>query len=184
MYKNKKVIYIYGASGAGSTTLGEEFSKKYNCNLFDTDIYFWRYYDNHQRRMDSMLDDIKKSDKDIIITGSFWNWKCDYQELLTYIDIYVRVMLDQKIRMERLKEREKQRYGARIEKGGDLYEENKKRLKWAEEYDTGGIEMRSLKAHINYEKKYKIKPIIVDSKNTVEFNIGILEKYYLGEKND
>lgn len=177
MYKNKKVVYIYGASGAGSTTLGERLTKKYNCNQYDTDFYFLKYYNNHQLRMDSMINDIKKSDKDIIvITGSFWNWKCDYQELLSYIDCYVRVMLDTNIRMERLRKREKERYGDRIEENGDLYEVNKQRLKWAEDYETGGLEMRSLKAHINYEKTYHINPIIVDSKNTVEFNLKVLEE--------
>lgn len=177
MYKNKKIIYIYGASGAGSTTLGKKLTEKYNCNQYDTDIYFWKHYDNHQLRMDSMMKDIKKSDKEIIvITGSFWNWQCDYSELLKYIDIYVRIMLDTNVRMKRLQKRERERYGARIEKGGDLYKINKQRLKWAESYETAGLETRSLKAHKNYEKTYNINPIIIDSKNTVEDNIEILEK--------
>ena len=68
--------------------------EKYNFNQYDTDKYFLKYYKNHQKRLDSMMKDIKKSDKNIIITGSFWNWKCDYTELITYIDLYVRVILD------------------------------------------------------------------------------------------
>lgn len=183
MYKNKKVIYIYGASGAGSTTLGEAFARKYNGNLYDTDIYFHRHYNEHQLRMDSMMEDIRNCDKNIIIiTGSFWNWQCDYKEIITYIDCYVRVMLDTKIRMNRLRKREKERYGERIEEGGDLYEINRQRLKWAEDYEKGGLEMRSLKAHMNYERLYNVTPLIIDSRNNVEYNVELLEKEVFGSR--
>ncbi|MBR2744604.1 MAG: AAA family ATPase [Clostridia bacterium] len=181
MYDNKKIIYIYGASGAGSTTLGENISKKSNGDFYDTDIYFWKHYENHQQRMDEMICDIKKCKKDlIIITGSFWNWKCDYKWLIDHIDYYIRVMLDPEIRMQRLEQREKDRYGSRIEIGGDLYEINKKRMEWAREYDNGGLDMRSLKSNIYFENMYKINPIIVNSINTVDENTSSIIKI-LGE---
>lgn len=175
MYKDKKIIYIYGASGAGSTTLGEELTKVTEAAQFDTDLYFWKHYEKPQKRMDDMFNDIKQCSKQIIvITGSFWNWECEYSDLIKCIDLYVRVMLNHDIRMDRLVKREKKRYGNRIESGGDLYEVNKERIEWANKYDEGGIEMRSLKAHKYYEKLYNVNPIIVNSENTVDENVNKL----------
>ena len=126
-----------------------------------------------------MIKDIKACESDlIVITGSFWNWKCDYLELIDYIDYYIRIVLDHDIRMERLLIREKERYGSRIDVGGDLYEVNKQRIEWANNYDSGGIEIRSLKSHIYYEEMYNIKPIIVDSAYTVNQNIKKLKKIW------
>ena len=61
MYKDKKVMCIYGASGAGSTTLGKALAEKYNFKQYDTDKYFLKYYEDHQRRMDAMMEEIRVS---------------------------------------------------------------------------------------------------------------------------
>ncbi len=183
MYKNKKIIYIYGASGAGSTTLGEAIIKENNGVQFDTDYYFWKHYNEHQKRMDDMINDIKSCKSNfMVITGSFWNWKCDYSELIDYIDYYVRIVLNHNIRMERLLKREKERYGSRIDLGGDLYEVNKQRIEWANNYDNGGIEIRSLKSHMYYEEIYHIKPIIIDSANSVNENVKTIKKIWRGNE--
>ena len=172
MYDKKKIIYIYGASGAGSTTLGEAIAKECNGTQFDTDYYFLKHYEEHQKRMDEMLNDIKACKSNlIVITGSFWNWKCDYSELLEYIDYYIRMVLNHDVRMQRLEKREKERYGNRIEEGGDLFEVNKQRIEWASSYDTGGIEGRSLKAHVHYEEMYNVKPLLIDSTYSVKENL-------------
>lgn len=41
------------------------------------------------------------------------------------------------------KEREKNRFGERIMLGNDMYENHKAFIKWAMDYDTGDLEMRS-----------------------------------------
>lgn len=179
MLNNKKVIYIYGASGAGSTALGNFICKKYNFEQIDTDDYFWKYYNNPSKQIEAILEDMKKTEKNgIVITGSFWNWKSNYEEILSYIDVYSRVFLNPEIRIQRLEEREYSRFGKEILPGGSLYEKHKNFIKWAKEYDTGDISVRSLKAHEYYEKKYNINPILLDSTNTIEYNFHILENSF------
>lgn len=178
MLDNKKVYYIYGASGAGSTTLGEALCKKMNYELIDTDDYFWKYPKMPDMQIKKMYEDMINTNKNgIVITGSFWNWNTDYTYLLDKIDVFVRTMLNSEIRIARLEKRELERYGERILEGGDLYEKHINFIKWAKDYDTGDISTRSLKAHMYFEDKYNIKPIIVNSENAVKENlIEIIEK--------
>lgn len=174
MYKDKKIIYIYGASGAGSTTLGSKIVEKYNGILIDTDEYFWNN-DTPEKRYQSMLKDIKEANSNlVVITGSFWNWDYDYSELINYIDKFVRVMLDKNIRLERLQKREEARYGDRIKEGGDLYNKHTEFIKWASFYDDGDLSTRSLASHKYFEEKYNVTPIIIDSKNEIEYNLSCI----------
>lgn len=174
MYKDKKIIYIYGASGAGSTTLGSKLVEKYNGVLIDTDEYFWSN-DTPEKRYKSMLKDVKEANTSlVVITGSFWNWDYDYSELITYIDKFVRVMLDKNIRLERLQRREEERYGDRIKEGGDLYNKHTEFIKWASFYDDGDLSTRSLASHKYFEERYNVAPIIIDSKNDIECNLSCI----------
>jgi len=49
--------------------------------------------------------------------------------------------------MTRLRARETERYGERIQPGGDMHEASTAFLAWAERYDTAGLEQRSLATH-------------------------------------
>jgi len=51
------------------------------------------------------------------------------------------------VRMERLRQREFRRYGARVMLGGDMVAASAEFLAWAAAYDTAGPEQRSLVAH-------------------------------------
>ena len=184
MYKNKKVIYIYGPSGAGSTTIGNLFCEKHDYKLIDTDSYFHfdpisgeadkKYYENPQLRMNELINDLKEADKNVVITGSFWNWKCNYEELISYIDYFIRVSLDPKIRYDRLLKREKERFEkSNPEKLKKIIEDD---FKWSMSYETGGLDQRSLKSNIYLENKYNIKPILIDNINSVDESVRTIEE--------
>lgn len=53
----------------------------------------------------------------VVISGSFVDWGDDLIPLLT---MAIRLMTDTDIRILRIKEREKQRFGECIEPGGDM----------------------------------------------------------------
>jgi hypothetical protein len=57
------------------------------------------------------------------------------------------VTLSHDIRLERLRIREYERYGERIQPGGDMRQSSQAFLEWASRYDTAGLETRSLKSH-------------------------------------
>ena len=49
--------------------------------------------------------------------------------------------------MERLLQREQERFGERILLGGDMYEQSQAFLAWAASYDEGGLDIRSRRLH-------------------------------------
>ena len=60
----------------------------------------------------------------------------------------IRVETDTAIRIDRLKRRERERFGNRIDLGGDMYENHREFIDWAASYDRGGLDMRSKSKHV------------------------------------
>ena len=67
-----------------------------------------------------MKNDINKSEN-VVISGSLTDWG---DELIPYFTLAIRIEMKQSIRIERLVKREKERYGSRIELGGDIYQQH------------------------------------------------------------
>jgi hypothetical protein len=55
--------------------------------------------------------------------------------------------------MQRLRIRESERFGTRVEVGGDRFELSKAFLEWASLYDAAGLEVRSRKLHERWIKR-------------------------------
>lgn len=51
------------------------------------------------------------------------------------------------IRINRLRAREREAFGSRIDSDGDMYQNYIEFLEWAKAYDTGGLDMRSKVKH-------------------------------------
>lgn len=64
--------------------------------------------------------------------------------------------------------REFQRFGDRILLGGDMFEDHQPFLKWAGQYDTGGMDMRSTLHHGEWLKLAICLVIKVDGTAAVE----------------
>ena len=135
-----------GASGSGTTSLGRALSQELNIPHFDTDDFFWEETDppfTEIRSTDKRKELIKEviEDKDSwIISGSLTKWG-DF--LIPLFDIVIFLYVEKDIRIHRLKKREKERFGSRIEPGGDMYKNHEEFIAWASSYDKGGMEMRS-----------------------------------------
>jgi adenylate kinase family enzyme len=116
-------IYIFGASGSGTTTLGTALSKKLNIPQYDADDYFWERTDppfttkrDTENRIKLLKTDLSQNDS-WILTGSIMGWG-DF--IVDELDLAVYIYIQQSIRMERILKREIERYGSRIEKGNDM----------------------------------------------------------------
>jgi len=70
--------------------------------------------------------------------------------------------------MERLRQRERARYGRRIEPRGDMADTNTKFLVWAAAYDTAGLEQRSRAAHEAWLAAQTAAVLRLDSSEPVE----------------
>lgn len=155
MKHNKNVIHIFGAAGSGTTTLGRMISERLGYKHMDTDDYYWLPTEPHftekravEERIALMKYDIEKYEN-VVISGSLADWG---DVLIPYFTLAVRITLDTDIRIERIKSREKLRFGARIEPGGDMYIQHLDFLEWTKLYDTGDLNMRSKAKHDQWQK--------------------------------
>jgi len=107
-------IHIMGASCAGSTTLGNALSVQTGFPYFDTDFYFWELSEQPftiKRDRDDriqMLHDAVALQPDHIVGGSLVSWG---DEWLSAFDLVVFLYVPPQIRIQRLKDREFERYG-------------------------------------------------------------------------
>ena len=97
-----------------------------------------------------------------ILSGSITGWG---EMLLPLFDLVVFVYVPQDIRIERLKKRENERYGDRMLIGGDRYQKSLDFIEWAEAYDLGARNGRSLQKHEAWLKKVTCPVIRVDNYN-------------------
>ena len=154
----KNVIHIFGASGSGTTTLGKKICEELGYTLMDTDDYFW---------IPTEPPFTLKRPKNVVISGSLTDWG---DELIPYFTLAIRIEMKQSIRIERLLKREKERYGSRIELGGDMYQQHIDFIEWAKSYDNGGIDIRSKAMHDELQKLFLCKILYLDGENKLDDN--------------
>ena len=148
-------IHIFGASGSGTTTLGKALANKLSIAFFDSDNYYWQKTDPPYRQSYSKEQRIQRLQTDMeglhswVLSGSLVSWGDVFIPLFT---LAVFITLPHDLRLERLRIRETERYGSRIEAGGDMHLSSQAFLDWASSYDTAGLETRSLKSHQTWMK--------------------------------
>jgi hypothetical protein len=133
-------VLITGASGSGTTTLGQALAEALSLRHFDTDDYYWLpthppYQQKRSlpERLLLLRTDIQAADR-AVVSGSVMGWGADIENSF---DLIVFLYLPASIRIERLHQREVARYGA----------VNPEFLAWAAQYDAGTAEGRSLAKH-------------------------------------
>jgi adenylate kinase family enzyme len=147
-----KRIHVFGASGAGTTTLGRAFAAATGTPHFDTDDYYWTRTEPpfqtkrppHERLLllSRALDDAGDA---WILTGSLVGWG---DLLIPRFQLAVFLSLAQDLRLQRLRDREVKRYGAeRLAESGDRADAHAAFISWAAQYDHGGLELRSRARH-------------------------------------
>ena len=151
----KNIIHIFGASGSGTTTLGRKICSELGYYFMDTDDYFWlptnpKYTTKRDKkeRLLLMHRDIQRAEN-VVIAGSLVDWG---DELIPLFTLAIRLETATDIRICRLKEREREKFGKRIEFGGDMFEIHQEFIAWAKSYDNGGINMRSKAKHDAWQK--------------------------------
>lgn len=146
----KQRIHILGASGSGTTTIARKASEKLQYLHFDSDDYFWEKTSepftverDRTECLKIMKNELEKQDN-WILSGSLAGWG---DVLIPFFDLVVFIYVPPKLRMERLRKREYERYGDRMNAGGDRFEKSREFIEWAEAYDIGTNNGRSLEKH-------------------------------------
>jgi adenylate kinase family enzyme len=143
-------IHVFGASGSGTTTLGKSVASALGSRFLDTDTFYWYPTDPPftQKREPAervaMIERAVAGVDDWVLSGSLCGWG---DPLIDRFTLVVFLQLSPDVRLARLAAREGQRYGDRIEPGGDLHEAHEAFLAWARLYDTSGPSVRSLALH-------------------------------------
>lgn len=164
-------IHVFGASGSGTSTLGSVLAARLSVQYFDADNYYWQpteppytLKNPPEKRVERLLKDMAEA-KNWVLSGSVVSWGDAFIPLFS---LAIFVTLPQEIRMQRLSRRERQRYGSRIDIGGDRHEANKAFLNWAALYDIAGSQTRSKTMHEQWIKRLQCRVIRVESLKSPE----------------
>jgi adenylate kinase family enzyme len=175
----KNVIHIFGASGSGTTTLGEKISRELGYKHMDSDDYYWmptelKYTLKRpiEERIALMTKDIERFEN-VVISSSLVGWG---DSLIPYFTLAVRIDIAPELRIARLIAREKKRYGSRIDAGGDMHKQHIEFVEWARSYDTGGIDTRSKARHDAWQKLLACELLRIDGADTLEENFEKVKK--------
>jgi adenylate kinase family enzyme len=170
-------VHIMGASCAGSTTLGNALSAKTGFPYFDTDQYFWEpsaipftIKRNPKKRINMLNEDIALHDH-YIIGGSLVNWGNDW---LTAFNLIVFLYVPPQIRMQRLKDREFERYGHVIYTDPARIKEYQRFLEWAEAYDTNAISGRTLQVHEDWLSRVDCPVLRITGDTSIQERIDLV----------
>lgn len=144
-------IHITGASGSGTTTLGRALAVALGWTHFDSDDFFWIKTDppfqekREAARRIAMLETELAQAPSWVLSGSIMGWtglvEPDF-DLIVFLDLPLR------LRMERLKAREIERYGEKaLAPGGERHIESEEFLAWAAAYEDDETVGRNRMAH-------------------------------------
>ena len=173
----KHIVHLYGASGAGTTTLGRYIANQLGYIHLDTDDFYWLPIEpkyTYKRPVEERLRLMKKEiegDKGVVISGSLTGWG---DVLIPYFTLAIHVITDTNLRIKRLKHREYLSFGERILPGGDMFNNHQEFLTWASEYDTGDATMRSKSCHDEWRKLLSCPFIEVDGSRELSYNYSLI----------
>lgn len=105
--------------------------------------------------------------RNVVISGSLTDWG---DVLIPRFTLALRIEMDQSLRLERIRHRERRNFGSRIEPGGDMYDTHQAFLAWAKSYDTGGPEIPSKVKHDQWQKLLTCPVQLLDGADTTEAN--------------
>ncbi|MGE0001414.1 MAG: AAA family ATPase [Fimbriimonadaceae bacterium] len=143
-------IHIVGASGSGTSTLGRSVAGRIRGKFLDTDDFYWLPTEppfTQKRPIPEriqMIGQAVESVEEWVLSGSLVSWGGPIERWFTLV---VFLELDAEIRLQRLRDRERERYGGRIEEGGDMYDAHLAFIEWAGRYDDPGATVRSRRMH-------------------------------------
>lgn len=158
-------ILLFGASGSGTTTLGNEIEKRTDFKHLDVDDYYWKktippFQEKIPltQRNENLKADFYKSEN-VVVSGSMVSWGKEWE---TAFDLAIFIRLENAERMERLKAREVERYGEKLLTDISIQQNSKAFLEWANQYENPNFNGRSLKVHTDWIRWLDCKILRLD----------------------
>ena len=143
-------VHVFGASGAGVSTLGVGLSRALSIPVIDNDEVYWEKTDPpfrqstpppvRRQRLRAFFD----AHESWVNSGSMDSWGAVFIARFTHA-IYLTAPAE--VRIPRLRARSIERFGARVREGGDMCAHNREFIEWARHYDAGTEAGRSRPRH-------------------------------------
>lgn len=106
-----------------------------------------------------------------VVSGSLCGWG---DVAIPLFELVVFLWLPTDMRIERLCQREIERYGERIMPGGEMYEQSQEFLEWAASYDDGGLDMRSRRLHEQWLGTLPCPIVCIEGEYAIEEQLAVL----------
>ena len=157
-----------GAPGAGTTTLGKALAERLGCPHFDVDDVYWFTDDDLPYRRKRNPDHRRKllaerlaSSESWVLSGSLCGWG---DVFAPQFDLVVWRWLPAAVRLPRIEQRERLRYGdARLDPGGDLHGVFEKFKAWAAGCDEDENGLRSKKNETKWLEQLTITVLRIEA---------------------
>lgn len=167
-------IYLTGASCAGVTTLGRGLATHLAVPHLDVDDSFWmpteppfttkRPPDDRVRLISANL-----GSGGWVLSGSLDGWG---DSLADDAALIVFVVTPTPIRMQRLATRERERFGARVDPGGDMHAIHVAFREWASHYDDPAFSGRNRARHEAWLERRRVPVVRVEGTKPVGELVG------------
>jgi adenylate kinase family enzyme len=164
-------IHLTGAAGSGVTTLGQALAAEFSIPCHDTDDFYW-LPTNPPFREKRLIPDRLRLMREMflerpawVLSGALESWGSG---LADHFDFVVLVRTRTSLRLERLRRREALRHGFQEIRGTwPVLPESEPFLRWAAEYDHGGLSARSFLRHQIWLESLRCPVLSVDGSRPV-----------------
>lgn len=167
-------IIVCGLNGSGKSTLGKALAKKLQYHFLDSEDLFFAKSDSpyiyassrtHKEAEQLLWNEIRTHENFVFATV-----KGDYgEQFYPYFQYAVLIDVPKSIRMQRVKTRSFQKFGKRMQSGGDLYEKEKRFFAFVESRPESIVE--------DWLEHVKCPILRVDGTSPIEQNVD----YILGQ---
>jgi adenylate kinase family enzyme len=133
-------VHIFGAAGCGSSTLGWALAQRMACQHLDSDDFHWLpttpafQMKRPTPERVRLLSEATTFSPQWVLSGSIAGWG---DALIPSFDLVVFLYVPTEIRLARLQRRERARFGAALDPGGQMHNQHQAFLRWAAGYDPG-----------------------------------------------
>ena len=164
--------HFTGASGSGTTTLGQALARRAKLRHFETDDYLWKPTDPPFHQLRAKEERVRLLEADLgetsgwVLSGSLARWG---DPIVPRFQLVVFVVAPTELRLARLRERELRRFGAEaLAPGGAMHTNHLEFMQWAARYDDGDESIRSRRLHETWRAHLTCQSIQVDGSRPVD----------------
>jgi len=164
-------IGITGAPGCGVTSLGRALAARLDAVPIDTDDHLWLRTEppfQRKRRLDERRAGIAARQAltgKWVISGTLDSWA---EGLAEAADLIVFLEAPTALRLARLRQRERERFGDALLPGGALHRTHLEFIDWAGQYECGTQPGRSRPRHERWLEQVRIPVLRMDAARPLE----------------